>query len=150
MKELDETDKKILMKLQENARISYSKIAKELNLSESTIHHRIRRLKEIGIIKGFRTLLDPDKIGLHVSAFVLLKTDPHHHSEALEKITRIKGVYEVYDVTGEYSGLVKVMVRSREELAEVLDEIGKIDGVLHTYTLVVLKVISQKETIELD
>ena len=149
MKGIDEIDKRILEKLQKNARTSYSKIAKELNLSESTIHHRIKRLKEMGIIKGFVTLLEPEKLGYGVTAFVLLKTDPRLHNKVLEEISRLRGVYEVYDVTGDYSGLIKIIVRNREELAKLLDEIGGVEGVQHTYTLIVLKVITKKDMLEL-
>ncbi len=149
MDRIDDVDRVILRKLQENSRISYSKIAKELNLSESTIHHRIKRLKQLGIIKKFTLSLDPEKLGYNVSAFILLKTDPRFHSEALEEIAKLKGVYEVYDVTGEYSGLIKVLVRNKEELANLLDEIGKVRGVLHTYTLVVLKCILHRDLIDI-
>ncbi len=62
----------------------------------------------------------------------------------------MKEVTEIYDVTGEYYALVKVVVPSNEDLARVLDVIGKIDGVTDTYTMIVLRVVKEQKTVNLD
>ncbi|BAB65482.1 MULTISPECIES: Lrp/AsnC family transcriptional regulator [Sulfolobaceae] len=145
---LDDIDKKILKILQEDARTPFSKIAKMLNLSESTIHIRIKRLRENGIIKGFYVDVDPEKIGYNVVAFVLIKADPKKYEQILKKIYEFKEVYEIFDVTGEYYALLKVRVKSREELATILDKIGNMDGVTSTYTMFVLRTIKEMKTID--
>ena len=147
---LDDIDKKILKILEEDARTPFSKIAKMLNLSESTIHIRIKRLKENGVIRGFYVDIDPEKIGYNVMAFVLIKADPKKYESILKAISEYKEVYEIFDVTGEYYALLKVRVRSREELATILDKIGNMDGVTSTYTMFVLRTIKEKKVVDLS
>ena len=150
MVELDSIDKKILEILQKDGRIPFSRIAREVGLSEATIHLRIKRLKESGVLKGFTAIIDPEKVGKGILAFVLIKTDVREHSKALPKIAEIKGVQEVYDITGEYSALVKVRVGSKEELAQVLDQIASVEGVKDTETLYVLRTVKEERFIQLD
>jgi Lrp/AsnC family transcriptional regulator for asnA, asnC and gidA len=147
---LDRLDKEILKILQEDGRISYSKIAQMLNMSESTIHMRIKRLRELGILRGFYADIDMEKIGLKVLAFVQLKADPKKYEQVLNVLKEMKEVAEIYDVTGEYYALVKVVVPSNEDLAKVLDEIGKLDGVTDTYTMIVLRIIKEGKKVNLD
>lgn len=144
---LDDVDKKIISILQQDSRISFSRLAKMLNLSESTIHMRIKRLREAGVIKGFCVDVDLEKIGMNVLAFVLLKADPKKYEKVLEALKEMKEIYEIYDVTGEYYALLKVRVEDKEELAKVLDEIGNMEGVTSTYTMFVLRTIKEKKTI---
>ncbi len=150
MVELDNVDKKILEILQRDGRVPFSRIAREVGLSEATIHLRIKRLRESGVLKGFTAIIDPEKIGKNTLAFVLIKTDVREHGKALAEIAEIKGVEEVYDITGEYSALVKVRVRDREELAQVLDQIADVEGVKDTETLYVLRTVKEKRFIQLD
>ena len=147
---LDRLDKEILKILQEDGRISYSKIAQMLDMSESTIHMRIKRLRELGILRGFYADIDMEKIGLKVLAFVQLKADPKKYEQVLNVLKEMKEVAEIYDVTGEYYALVKVVVPSNEDLAKVLDAIGKLDGVTDTYTMIVLRLIKEGKKVNLD
>ncbi|MDT7901621.1 MAG: Lrp/AsnC family transcriptional regulator [Acidianus sp.] len=142
---LDDVDRKIISILQQDSRISFSRLAKMLNLSESTIHMRIKRLREAGVIRGFCVDVDLDKVGMNVLAFVLLKADPKKYEDILRKLAEIKEVFEIYDVTGEYYALLKVRVSDKEELAKVLDKIGNLEGVTSTYTMFVLRVIKEKK-----
>ncbi|AEE95018.1 MULTISPECIES: Lrp/AsnC family transcriptional regulator [Acidianus] len=142
---LDDVDRKIISILQQDSRISFSRLAKMLNLSESTIHMRIKRLREAGVIRGFCVDVDLDKVGMNVLAFVLLKADPKKYEDILRKLAEIKEVFEIYDVTGEYYALLKVRVSDKEELAKVLDKIGNMEGVTSTYTMFVLRVIKEKK-----
>jgi Lrp/AsnC family transcriptional regulator for asnA, asnC and gidA len=144
---LDDVDKKILSILQTDARTPFSRIAKMLNLSEATIHMRIRRMKEAGVIRGFYVDIDPDKIGMNVLAYVLIKADPKKYENVLKTIVEMKEVQEVYDVTGEYYSLIKVRVGDKEELARVLDKIGNLDGVTSTYTMFVLRTLKENKNI---
>jgi Lrp/AsnC family transcriptional regulator for asnA, asnC and gidA len=111
---------------------------------------RIKRLRELGILKGFYADIDMEKIGLKVLAFVQLKADPKKYEQVLNVLKEMKEVAEIYDVTGEYYALVKVVVPSNEDLAKVLDDIGKLDGVTDTYTMIVLRVIKEGKKVNLD
>jgi Lrp/AsnC family transcriptional regulator for asnA, asnC and gidA len=135
--------------LQADGRISFSRIARELNLSEATIHLRVKKLKEKGILKGFHANVDPEKIGKRVLAFILVKIDTRKYPETLRKVAEFKDIYEVHDITGEYSALLKVRVSNKDELAQLLDEIGKLEGIVDTYTMYALRTIKEQKTIEL-
>jgi len=148
--ELDEIDKKIIEILQKDARTSFSRIAKVLNRSEATIHLRVKKLREMGVLRGFYADIDPSKIGKDTIAFILVKIDANKYPETVSKIVELKDVYEAYDVTGEYSLLLKVILRSREELASLLDTIGKFEGVQETYTMFVLRVLKEVKSVLVD
>ncbi len=147
---IDEIDKKILEMLQKDGRMSYSKIARVLGLSEATIHLRVKKLREKGILKGFIAVVDPEKVGKDVAAIILAKIDADKYKETVEKIAQFDDIYEVYDVTGDFSTVLKVRVSSKDELAELLDRLGKIEGVRETYTMYILRTIKEEKTVKLD
>jgi Transcriptional regulators len=118
-----------------------------LNLSESTIHLRIKRLREEGIIRGFLVDIDPDKIGKNVMAFILIKAEPKKYDNVLKILMDMEEIYELADVTGEYYAIAKVRVGSREELARVLDRVGNIEGVTATYTMYVLRTLKETKSV---
>ncbi len=146
--ELDEVDRKILEILQRNARTPLKRIASALGVSEGTVHIRLRRLIANGIIKGFYTILDEEKLGYTVKAIVALKADPSVYSRILESLKEIDGVTEIYDVTGEYYAILKVKTTSREELASIIDRIGSIKGVQSTSTMIILRTIKEDPTLK--
>jgi len=148
LKELDEVDLKILRLLQEDARTPFSKVAREVGVSEATVHMRVKRLKELKVLKGFQALIDPPSVGKGLTAITLIKADPMKYPEILEKLRSMVDVYEVYDVTGEYDAVVKLRSSSREELASLIDSIGRISGVTATLTMIVLKTIKEDTKVQ--
>lgn len=149
MIQLDETDKLVLRRLQEDARISFQKIAKEIGVSETTIFHRIKKLQSKKVIKGFKTIIDPDSVGKTTAAIVLVKADPKVYKKALEELRQVDDIYEIYDVTGAYYSILKVRTRSTEELAKIIDQMGTIEGVIGTETAVVLRTVKEEVTIKI-
>jgi len=146
--EIDDIDREILRMLQKDGRMSLSKIAKKLNLSEATIHLRVKKLREKGVLKGFVADIDAEKVGKRVLAFVLVKIDTKRYPKTLKKIAEIPDIYEVHDITGEYSALLKVRVRDKDELAKLLDSIGELEGVQDTYTMYVLRTLKEQKTLD--
>jgi len=147
---LDEKDKQLLEILQNNAKTPYSKIAKQLGISEATVHLRIKKLVSSGVIKRFQAIVDPEKVGKSVTAIVALSADPRKYERILEELRSMDDVYDIYDVTGEYYTLLKIRVGSKDELASLLDRIGKIDGVESTRTMFVLKVVKEETRIKVS
>jgi len=148
-KVLDDIDKKLLVILQNDAKTPYSKISKLLGISEATVHLRIKKLLANNVIKRFQAIVDPEKVGKNVVAVVALSVDPRKYNDVLEKLKELDDVYEIYDVTGEYYTLLKIRVSSKDELASLLDKIGKIDGVESTRTMFVLRVIKEETRIKI-
>jgi len=148
--ELDKIDKKLLEILQDNAKTPYSSIAQRLGVSEATVHLRIKKLQKLGVIKRFQAIVDPDKIGKNIIAIVAITAVPQRYEKVLEELKSMPDVYEIYDVTGEYYTITKVRVSNREELANILDKIGKIEGVESTRTMYVLRVIKEETRIKIN
>ena len=148
--DLDRIDKKLLELLQEDAKTPYSKLSKELGVSEATIHLRIKKLRERGIIKGFQAIVDPEKVGRGIIAIVAITADPKKFEYVLDKLKELDDIYEIYDVTGEYYAILKIRVGNREELARLLDKIGSIDGIVSTRTMYVLRVIKEETKIKIS
>ncbi|NPA47461.1 MAG: Lrp/AsnC family transcriptional regulator [Thermococci archaeon] len=144
---LDDIDREILSILQKNSRTPLREISKEVGLAESTVYERIKKLKERGIIKKFTVILDPDALGFHILALILIKAKAGEYSNVARELGRYPEIVEVYETTGDYDMVVKIRTKGSEDLNEFLDRIGDVKGVEATHTMVVLKI--HKETTEL-
>ncbi|MCS7098516.1 MAG: Lrp/AsnC family transcriptional regulator [Candidatus Methanomethyliaceae archaeon] len=147
--ELDELDRLILNRLQENARTSFSKIAKEAGVSEAAVFLRVKRLQKIGVIKAFRAIVSPSQVGKSLSAFILVKADPKKYQNVLEVIKKLDEVTEAYDVTGPYYLILKVDVADKNALAKVIDAVGAVEGVMSTETAIILSEVKENTGIKL-
>ena len=110
---MDQTDKKILALLQEDAAQPIADIARKIGLSVTPCWRRIQRLEENGVIRGRVALLDATKIGLGMSVFVAIKTDQHNAdwlAEFARKIGERTEVVEFYRMSGEVDYLLRVVV----------------------------------------
>ncbi len=123
---MDKIDKKILQMLQENARIPVKEIAKEVFLSSPAVSARIDRLSQSGLIKGYHMVIDREKLGYDVTAFISLEMEPSQKTDFYPFIKSCPNVLECSCITGQYSQLIKVAFRSTSELESFL-------GVLQRY-----------------
>jgi Lrp/AsnC family transcriptional regulator for asnA, asnC and gidA len=147
MSEIDDLDKTILVVLQDDARASFAELARELKVSEGTIHTRVKKLRERGIIEGFHAKVSPRKLGKGLTAMVSIKAEPSSYSEVLKKIVEMEDVYEVFDMTGEFYAKLKVRATDIESLAKIIDRIGDIEGITSTQTEVALKTLKEQHKI---
>jgi len=133
---------RILYILVRDARTPFRQIAKELGIGESTVYVRIRKLLDMGILKGFTAIVDLDKLGYGVMAFIEVKVKPQVLGGITGRITGVKGVVEVYEVSGEYPLIAKVVASNNAELSRIIDDIGRIEGVDSLNVRYVLRKIS--------
>ena len=132
-------DKQILGILFEDARTPVSEIAARLDEPVSTVHGRMRRFKSSGLIKTYRPVLDPKKLGYDVQAVVQFQRDTNGQIDSiLPYLERIENVIHFVHPLGNIDGLVTVWVKNIDELADVINRINDIPGVVRTETLVVL------------
>ena len=144
---LDAKDLKIIEILQENGRASYSEIARRIGMSEAAVYSRIQRLLKLGIVKKIQAVVNAEKLGYTVTAFISITAQPAKYEKVLRMLSEIPEVLEVHDVTGEHYCLVKVKARDNKALAEILDKIGGFDGVISTETKIVLRTIKEEHSI---
>jgi Lrp/AsnC family transcriptional regulator for asnA, asnC and gidA len=138
---IDALDRGILNALMENARIAYAELAKSFNVSPGTIHVRVEKMKQAGIITGTRVNVDPKRLGYDVCCFIgiILKSAKDYPS-ALKRLESLEEVEEAYYTTGHYSIFIKVMCRSIDALQQVLiNKIQTIEEIQSTETLISLQ-----------
>ncbi|VEJ57082.1 transcriptional regulator AsnC [Pragia fontium] len=139
--QIDNLDRDILNKLMKNARIPYAELAKNFSVSPGTIHVRVEKMKQAGIILGTQVEISPKQLGYDVCCFIgiILKSAKDYPS-ALTKLENLEEVVEAYYTTGHYSIFIKVMTRSIDGLQQVLiNKIQTIDEIQSTETLISLQ-----------
>jgi Lrp/AsnC family leucine-responsive transcriptional regulator len=136
---LDEKDLAILKELRKDARRSTKAIAKDLAIPRATVHERIKRMMDRGVIKGFTVLPDYSKLGEPVTAFILVSFLPNNNNsqrELAQRISALEGVQEVHVISGEHDILLKVRGESMECIGSlVIDKLRLIPGVGKTLTM---------------
>ncbi|MEK6838306.1 MAG: Lrp/AsnC family transcriptional regulator [Candidatus Thermoplasmatota archaeon] len=142
---LDDLDVAILRRLNQDARKSFRDIARELEVSISTVSNRVKRLESEGIILGYAPLLDEKKLGYDVLAVIGVRISKGKLLEVQRKIAREDKVVEVYDVTGEYDSVIIARFRNTKELDAFIKKLVAMENVDRTYTQVVLNVVKQEK-----
>lgn len=120
-KVLDNLNRHILEELQKNARLPAVEIARRVGLSAPAVAERIQKLEELGIIKRYQTVLDLDKMGLTIRAFIMFKANRSKHDELIKLVEEIPELIEWHTVTGNYTILLKLAVASSERLAKIIE-----------------------------
>ena len=146
MSTLDRKDYRILALLEENARMTTSEMSKRLNIPQTTIYNRIKRLRDNGVIERFTIDVDRKKTGKGLVALILCtvsyrttKGEKIDQYEVAQLIKQLPEVEEVSIVTGEIDLIVKVALRDVDELNDfVIFKLRDIDGIEKTMTSVVL------------
>lgn len=135
---MEDLDREIVRLLAADGRMSYTDLGKAAGLSTSAVHQRVRRLEQRGVIKGYAAIVDPDAIGLPLTAFVSIKPiDPSEPDDAPERLTALGQIEACHSVAGDESYILKVRVASPAELETLLAEIRATANV-STRTTVVL------------
>lgn len=142
--ELDETDRKILAELQRDGRRSFKKIGEDAGVSEATVFVRVRKLKEKGVLKGFRAVVDPKVVGKSLTAIILVRAYPKTFPGMLNALKKFDDINEIYDVTGEYYSILKIRTSGTDELGKIIDQIGAVEGVAGTETIIVLRTVKEE------
>jgi Lrp/AsnC family transcriptional regulator, leucine-responsive regulatory protein len=124
-KEIDNLDHKILAELQKNARIANAEIGRRVGLSAPAVGERISKLEKYGYIDGYRTLLNMERIGYSIQAFISFKSEGMKHKEMLKMVELIPEVAEWYAITGTYCMIVKVIVATSRQLEAVIAKLGQ-------------------------
>ena len=128
---IDYLDREIIKKLSENARMPFSDLAKELNISNSLVHLRVRKMQETGIISGFTVKLNTKEIGYETVTYTGIVTKEARFSYSIaEKLKEIPEVLECHWVSGTYALFIKIAAINNEELRKILyEQIHQIEGV---------------------
>ncbi len=137
---LDELDLQILELLIKDCRTPYLEIARICHVSGGTIHVRMKKMEDKGIIKGSRIVLNLPKLGYDVCCFVGIYVDKtSSFNSVFDQMSHIKEVVELHLTTGDYSMFAKIVCKNISDLQDVLlNKINNIDGISRTDTFVSL------------
>ncbi|MBV9719091.1 MAG: Lrp/AsnC family transcriptional regulator [Candidatus Eremiobacteraeota bacterium] len=137
--ELDELDLQILEALQRNARSTFTELASLVGLKAPAVHDRVKRLEQRGYIRGYSAHLDPERLGLHLTAFVSCYTTPDcSYHDFTHRLSEMPEICEIHSVAGEESFICKVVTRSTQHLDELLGRLKTTPGMARTRTTIVL------------
>lgn len=138
--EIDDVDKTILMYLIENTRMPFTEIAKKMNVSAGTIHVRVKKLEDAGIIKGTTLITDYDKMGYQFVAYLgLLLTKTNKIQQVVEELYKIPNVTVAHIVAGKYNIFCKIRARDTNHAKELIYRIDEIEDVLRTESMISLE-----------
>jgi Lrp/AsnC family transcriptional regulator, leucine-responsive regulatory protein len=126
---LDEVDWRLLEALQRDGRASYADLGRLVGLSASAVTERVRRLEESGVITGYTAEVNPEKLGLPITALVRLRYPHGNYKPFRDMLANTPEITEAHHVTGEDCFVLTVRTRSMRHLEEVTGRISVLGAV---------------------
>ena len=127
---MDDMDRRIIEWLSSDSRTRYADMAGKLGVATSTIHNRIRRLEETGVIEQFTIITDPAKTGNNITTYIGINIDYEKKEEIVEEVKKLDLVIEFYELLEPYDLFIKVRTDTIESLKrDVLMKLSEMDGV---------------------
>ncbi|MCQ2737197.1 MAG: Lrp/AsnC family transcriptional regulator [archaeon] len=140
---LDETDIKILKIINDDVRISYRQISRDLGISVGTVHNRIDKMLKSGVIEKFAPVLNHRKLGYQFTSIIGVKVNGGELESWENKTASNKNIVGIYDVTGEYDAILIAKFKDTDELDVFLKQLLKEPSIERTYTQTVLNVVKE-------
>ncbi len=142
---MDQTDRRIVALLRENARRSFKDIGEAVHLTAPAVKRRVDRLERDGVILGYTAVVDPHAYGWHAEAFVDLYCEGRMPADSIKQAVEGEpGVVSAHTVAGEASALLHVMAEDTQDLELCLERIRATDGISRTVTEVVLSTLFER------
>jgi len=137
---MDDIDHKILDLLVENTRIPYTDIAKKLLISAGTVHIRVKKMEEMGIIVGSSLIIDWKKIGYTFTAYVgLLINNSSQIRYIIEKLRQIPNITVAHVTSGRFNIYLKIRAKSTTHAKNIIFSLDEIEGVYRTESMISLE-----------
>ncbi len=136
---LDEVDKRIISALQADGRRPYSRIAADLDVSESVVRYRAQRLEQAGVLQVVG-IADPLRIGFDRMALIGVKVRPGALDDVCAEVTAFPETSYVAAIAGSYDVIVEVICRDTQHFTELLKRLHVVDGVTSTESFLVLEI----------
>ena len=134
---MEDLDRRILQLLSVDGRMSFTDLGKATGLSTSAVHQRVKRLESRGVIRSYAAVLDPDQIGLPLTAFISIRPiDPSQPDDSPERLRGITEIESCWSVAGEESYILKARVATPLELEDLLARVRAAANVSTRTTMV--------------
>lgn len=135
---LDQKDRELIALLRANGREPTSSLARKLGTSRSTVQSRISRLEQKGVIGGYTVRLTEDFASSRVKAHVMLTVTPKLTPRIAKDLEKMPEVTSLYSISGSYDMIAIVTTQNTAEMDQIIDDIGKIQGIERTTTSIIL------------
>jgi len=135
---LDAFDHRIVDELTKDARVPLVQLAKKLKVSNTLIHQRIKKLKEVGLLLNASYRLDPWKLGYKTSAYTqIMLSNSKHHRRVTEDLAKIPEITQCVNISGRYALMVRIFAYNNRHLRDIIyEKIQPLDGVEGTNTTI--------------
>ncbi len=115
-------------------------ISKQVGISTTAVHQRIKKLEHAGVIENSISFLNPRKIGYKVVSYIGMFLDqPSHYNDVIKSLKEVNEVVEAHYTTGNYTIFLKVLCKDNDHLMEILNKLQKMKGVTRTETFISLE-----------
>lgn len=145
--QMDDLDWRILAELQADARLSFSELGRRIGMSTPATAERVRRLEDWGVIRGYAAIVDPERVGLAVGAFIRIRlAGPETLAQKLTSaVANMPEVLQCHRCTGDESFILKVRVESVGQLEALIDKLTPFGA---TSTSLILSSPVERRTIQ--
>ena len=135
---IDKIDKQILSILMENAKTPYTEIAKKLLVSPGTIHVRMKKMEDVGLVKKSQLTINHELLGYDLTAFLGIYLEKgSNYKDVIEQMDKIPEIVEAHYTTGVYSIFAKITCKNTKHMRHVLnEEIQSVSGIQRTETII--------------
>ena len=139
--QIDNIDRGILSELMINAKVPYTEIAKKLIVSAGTIHVRMKKMEEAGIVKNSRLHINYELLGFDLTAFLGIYLEKGStYTDVIQQLNLIPEIVEAHYTTGVYSIFAKIRCKNTKHMRQILnEEIQPIKGIQRTETTISLE-----------
>ncbi len=127
--ELDDLDREILKSLQDDSRVGFAALARELEASETTVRYRVKRLEKKGVIEKYVAIVNPKKVGWPIAAIISVKVHAGQASGVFKQLVSVEEMMHVLQSTGDSDFVLIVHARDMEHLNEVARRTREMPGV---------------------
>ena len=145
---VDSINSKILKCLQQNARLSNAEIGRQVGISSPAVSERIKKMEDLGIIEGYKTIVSPFEIGYQLKAIITLRAFMGKLKPFLDKVKTYDEVINCYRITGDENIVMEVVLKNQKHLEAFIDQLISYG---ESKTQIVLSgVVKQKEVIPIE
>lgn len=144
---VENIDLRILIELQKNAKISYRELSENTGIPSSTLHDRIKKMTDAGIIKEYITSISDEAIGCTQLAIIGVETGAELYGKVASSLTELPEATEVYGTTAQYDLMIKLRAYNRNHLGDTLNKIRNIKGVNDINVAIALEVFKEEHSI---
>ena len=148
---LDYINYRILDVLSKNSSLPFVELAKQIGISDATIHTRVKKLLTLGVIKKFTIFVDNDLLGYDHLAFINLKIERGRTEETTNNLMKIEEILEIHEIYDKFDLLIKIRTKNLDNLRDIIvNKILSINKIKETELMTVLRTRKEEQMISLQ